>query len=85
MSSPIPLQGLELIDCAKANSKLGIEVVSQQCGYGGDTATFQVELQKACSNIGIAIEDFSDLVAIANLPTTSQPGIEIAPETPDKL
>ncbi|MBW4623145.1 MAG: hypothetical protein KME17_27780 [Cyanosarcina radialis HA8281-LM2] len=84
MSSPTPLQGLDLIDCAKANSKAGIEVAAEQCGYGKDIATFELELQKASSNIGVKVENFSDLVAL-DTPPSSQPAIEIAPETPDKL
>ena len=39
------LQGIELIDCAKANAKQGVTVAAKQSGYGQDIALFQKNLE----------------------------------------
>ncbi len=62
MTSPNPLHGIELIDCAQANAKLGLSIATQQCGYGNDTLTFQSELQKAGRESGIQINSLNDLI-----------------------
>jgi len=62
MASSTPLQGIELIDCAKANAKQGIETAAAQSGYGQDVSTFQQELKKACEGIGVEINELSDLI-----------------------
>jgi hypothetical protein len=59
-----PLHGTELIDCAKANGITGIEAAAQNCGYGEDLTAFETQLIKACAEIGIKIQAFSDLVAM---------------------
>ena len=51
MTLPKPLHGIELLDCAQANAKLGLSTASQQCGYGDNIQAFQNELQKAGSEI----------------------------------
>lgn len=43
MTSSAPLHDNELIDCAKANAKKTIEVVSERCGYGKDIDRFERE------------------------------------------
>lgn len=79
--APAPLYGAELIDCAKANGKKGIEVASQRCGYN-DIDTFERELRQACDAIGVHIAGFDDLVA----PKPEKPeGVEVAPESPTQL
>ena len=62
MTSLKPLHGIELIDCAQANAKLGLSTATQQCGYGNDTLAFQSELQKAGSESGIQINSLNDLI-----------------------
>ena len=84
MASSTPLHDNELIDCAKANAKYEIEVVSERCGYGNDIATFERELKKACNSIGIEIESFQDLRA-DKPKNEAETGAEIAPEAPDNL
>lgn len=84
MASSKPLQGTELIDCAKANAKKEIEVVSERCGYGEDIAQFEEELKKACDSIGIEINDFEDLKTDES-DRDKEPKIEIAPETPTQF
>ncbi|AFY75681.1 MAG: hypothetical protein IGR93_04655 [Hydrococcus sp. C42_A2020_068] len=56
MSAAKPLQGIELINCARANAKLGLETATWQCGYGDDPQLFLQNLQFACHRIGIDIE-----------------------------
>ncbi|WP_019506081.1 hypothetical protein [Pleurocapsa sp. PCC 7319] len=62
MTSPKPLHGIELLDCAQANAKLGLSTTTQQCGYGNNILAFQNELQKAGSKIGIHINSLNDLI-----------------------
>lgn len=83
MAALSPLTGIELIDCAKANAKKGVEFAAQQCGYG-DPAQFLNAVQDACQSIGVEIDELKDLVSDPH-PVMVSPGIEIAPETPNSL
>lgn len=80
------LQGIELIDCAKANAKQGLTVAAQQCGYGDNISLFRKNLIQACQEIGVDIEQLSDLVTdqqmVKESPGTS---IEIAPDSNTQL
>lgn len=78
MTSPTPLQSLELIDCARANSKNGIAIASQLCGYDNNVVLFEQELKKACESIGVTIHDFHDLM---DTPPQKNNTIGISPET----
>ncbi len=62
MTSPQPLHGIELVDCAQANARSGLTIASQQCGYGNNIKAFQKELQKASSEIGIHIDSLEELI-----------------------
>jgi hypothetical protein len=84
MSSPTPLEGIELIDCAKANAKQGIETAAELCGYSDDLNRFKQALQHACSQIGVEISELSDLVTDQYVVTLNK-GIEVAPDTPADL
>jgi hypothetical protein len=80
MASPTPLQGLELVDCARANAKQGIETAAKQCGYGNDLHTFSQELKIACSDMGVTFNELTDLITEQdNLINTE--GEIVAPET----
>ena len=80
------LQGIELIDCAKANAKQGLEIAAQQCGYGKDVDLFRNNLTKACQQIGVNIEQLSDLITDQQIAKNDpQNVIEIAPETDSNL
>lgn len=83
MTSPIPLQGIELIDCARANAKQGIETAAKLCGYGTDLTTFQQSLQDACQDIGVEITELSDL--IKDPYGAQQIGIDISPGSDSEL
>lgn len=84
MTADKQLQGTDLIDCAKANAKLGIATAAKQCGYGDRTEAFQEDLIKACKDIGVSIDQLKDLITD---PKASREvgGIEIAPETQSNL
>ena len=80
MTASKPLQGVELVDCATANAKSGLEVTARQCGYGEDTEAFWQSLQDACEHMGIHVRDLGDLVSDRQVAQISK-GIEIAPDT----
>jgi hypothetical protein len=61
MSSKVPLQGMDLINCAQANIKQGIEEAALQCGYGQNDKLFVETLEKACQDIGVTIHDLTDV------------------------
>lgn len=84
MSSSTPLKGSELIDCARANMKQGIEVAAKGCGYGDNISSFENELRAACNAMGIDVNSFADLISLERSITESS-GVEIAPDTPARL
>lgn len=84
MASQTPLKGIELVDCAKANAKQGIETASGLCGYGEDTSTFSQELKQACQDIGVDIDELSDLITDQQT-VMGDGGVEVAPDTPSEL
>lgn len=84
MTTTAPLTGSELIDCAKANAKFGLEVTSQRCGYGSDTAAFEQALAQAGEYIGVQIHSLSDLDTDTRRSLEPQ-GIEIGPDTATQL
>lgn len=61
MSSSTPLQGIELISCAKANVEQGLTAACQQCGYGENIQLFQQNLVLAGQEIGVSLDQLSDL------------------------
>ncbi len=56
MTSPTPLYGTELVDCARANAKHGIKTAAYQCGYEEDIKNFAQELQKACEQMNLQVK-----------------------------
>lgn len=80
MPSSTPLKGLELIDCAKANAKQGITTAANLCGYGENLNIFKQELKQACQDIGVEIDELSDLITDQQL-VKENSGIEVAPDT----
>ncbi|MEM7757636.1 MAG: hypothetical protein AAF298_05895 [Cyanobacteria bacterium P01_A01_bin.40] len=62
MTSPKPLHGIDLVDCAQANAKSGLSIAAQQCGYGNNIEAFQQELQQASNKIGIHIDNLNELI-----------------------
>ena len=84
MSSNTPLQGLELISCAQASVKQGVEEAAQQCGYGHDTKLFVETLEQACEQIGVTIHDLTDLAKNQDLERET-PGVIVAPDSLSEL
>lgn len=74
------LNGVILIDCAKANASQGLSEAAYQCGYGQNTDEFLEALTQACKNAGIYFKSLEDLVEAQSL--HQKPGVEIAPDTP---
>lgn len=74
-----PLQGIELLDCAQSDPTQDITLAAQRCGYGDDLVMFEEELKKAAIAIGIHVDSFEGLKALAR--TNFQTGLNIAPGT----
>ncbi|MBD1861672.1 MULTISPECIES: hypothetical protein [Trichocoleus] len=84
MASPTPLKGTDLIDCAKANAKQGVETAAYFCGYGSDLNTFEQELHQACQDIGVNINELSDLITDQQQ-LIQFAGTEVSPDSPSSL
>jgi hypothetical protein len=84
MASPTPLKGLELVDCARANAKQGIETAAHLCGYGDDLNTFSQELKLACDGMGVTVNELSDLITDQD-ELINREGEIIAPDTATEL
>jgi hypothetical protein len=85
MASPTPLKGTELVDCARANAKQGIETAAYQCGYGDDLNTFARELRQACEDMNLQVKELSDLITDQDLVLNIGTGETVAPDTPSQL
>ncbi len=84
MAASTPLKGLELVDCARANAKQGIETTAHLCGYGHDLNTFRHELEKACQHMGVEFHELSDLIKDES-PLLQMGGEIVAPDTASEL
>jgi len=79
------LQGIELINCAKANAKQGGAIAAQQSGYGEDISLFLENLNKACQDIGVEIDELNDLITDQQVAKENRKVMDIAPDTNTKL
>lgn len=79
------LQGIELINCAKANAKQGIEVAAEQSGYQENIELFVKNLHQACQEIGVKINELEDLITDQQTAKEQRNFIEISPDTPSQL
>lgn len=77
LSGNAPLTGVELIDCARANSAQGLEVATKLCGYQEDTEAFKVALKQALEEAGLTFNALQKLI--------DHPGITVAPDSPTSL
>lgn len=82
MAHPTQLKGLDLIDCARANAKQGKAIACEQCGYGGNYPIFEVELKKACQEIGVKFDDLDDWVEEYRQESL---GVEFSPDSSTQL
>ncbi len=85
MTSPTPLQGTELVDCARANAKQGIETAALQCGYGGDLNTFARQLKQACEQMNLQVKELSELITDQEMILQLGTGEIVAPDTASEL
>lgn len=85
MASPTPLQGTELVDCARANAKQGIETAALQCGYGGDLNTFAQQLKQACEQMNLQVKELSQLITDQEMLLELGSGEVVAPDTASEL
>jgi hypothetical protein len=86
MASAKPLHGTDLVDCARANAKQGIETAAYQCGYGEDINTFARELRQACEQMNLQVKELNELVTDQDMILkTMGTGEIIAPDTPTEL
>ncbi|ELS04138.1 hypothetical protein Xen7305DRAFT_00038660 [Xenococcus sp. PCC 7305] len=79
------LQGIELINCAKANARQGIITAAQQSGYGQNIDLFKEKLIKACEEIGVNIDELEDLITDQQIAKEKRKIMDISPETATKL
>lgn len=85
MSSSTPLQGTELVDCARANAKQGIETAALQCGYGEDINTFAQALKQACEQMNLQVKELSELITDQEMMLQMGQGEVVAPDTASEL
>lgn len=85
MASSTPLQGTELVDCARANAKQGIETAARQCGYGEDLNTFARELKQACEQMNLQVKELSELITDQEALLQIGSGEVVAPDTASEL
>jgi hypothetical protein len=85
MASPTPLQGTELVDCARANAKQGIETAALQCGYGEDVNTFAQELKQACEQMNLQVKELTQLITDQEMLLQIGSGEIVAPDTLSEL
>ena len=74
------LKGIELIDCAKANAKQGVEVAAAQSGYD-NIDLFVENLHAACQQIGVNISELEDLITDQQIAKENRHVEEVAPES----
>ncbi|WP_019509601.1 hypothetical protein [Pleurocapsa sp. PCC 7319] len=79
------LQGIELINCAKANAKQGIEVAAERSGYDENTGLFIENLNKACQQIGVNIKELDDLITDQQIAKENRKVMDISPDSPSDL
>jgi len=85
MASPTPLQGTDLVDCARANAKQGIEAAAYQCGYGDDLNTFANALKQACEQMNLQAKELTELITDQDTLLELGTGEVVAPDTPSEL
>ncbi|MBH8555238.1 hypothetical protein I8751_23395 [Nostocaceae cyanobacterium CENA357] len=85
MASAKPLHGTELVDCARANAKQGIETAAYQCGYGDDLNKFAQELRQACEEMNLQVKELSELITYQDMLLELGTGEIVAPDTASEL
>jgi hypothetical protein len=81
MASLEKLKGTELVDCARANAKQGIEVAARQCGYGDSLNEFARDLRKACEDMNLQVKELTELITDQDMILEIGTGEVVAPDT----
>lgn len=63
LSGEEPLQGEDLVNCAKANASGGVEQAAMVCGFGSNTANFQSTIRETVQKLQLPTESFSKLLS----------------------
>jgi uncharacterized protein YqkB len=84
MSSIIPLQGMDLVSCAQANVRQGLETAAAQCGYGQNAQLFIETLEQACKDIGVTLDDLTESAKGQDAEIEAR-GVIVAPDTLSEL
>lgn len=84
MSAKTPLEGIELISCAKASAGSGATAAADNCGYGNNIEQFRTDLRAACADMGVEIDGLADLLT-EQQQIIQESGLEIAPDTMEDL
>ena len=79
LSGQYPLEGAELLDCARANASQGLAIAAQLCGYGEQISQFEAALQDSAQRAGLSLQ------TLADLSPKPGPGLTLAPETDGSL
>lgn len=58
----VPLTGIILVSCVKANASAGMAATAQLCRYGEGIEQFTEALPVACQALGIQVSEFTDLL-----------------------
>lgn len=85
MASSTPLKSTELVDCARANAKQGIQTAARQCGYGEDVNAFAQELKQACEQMNLQVKELSELITDQEMLLQMGSGEVVAPDTASEL
>lgn len=79
------LQGIELINCAKASAKQGVAIAAKNCGYEENIGLFIENLNKSCQQIGVDINELNDLITDQQIAQENRKVLEISPDTSSNL
>ena len=79
------LKGIELINCAKASAKQGQTAAARNCGYDNNIALFIENLTNACQDIGVNIDELSDLITDQQIAKENRKVLEVSPDTVSDL
>lgn len=79
------LQGIELINCAKANAKQGSAVAAKLAGYESNVGLFIENLHVACQQIGVDINEIEDLITDQQIAKENRKVQDVAPDTASDL
>lgn len=64
LSGRDPLEGKELVNCAKGNAYTGLANTASLCGYGTDVDGFVSNVKQAVADMGLEIDNIKSLKKI---------------------